>query len=84
MNIIFGRAGSLLMRVGLSLAVAGRAYSVVVPRLLTAVSFLAAEHGALGTQASVDVVHELSWPLACGIFPNQGSNPCPLRWQVDS
>ena len=22
--------------------------------------------------------------LACGIFLNQGSNPCPLHWQVDS
>ena len=21
---------------------------------------------------------------ACGIFPDQGSNPCPLHWQVDS
>ena len=23
-------------------------------------------------------------PAACGIFPNQGSNSCPLHWQVDS
>ena len=23
-------------------------------------------------------------PTACGIFPDQGSNPGPLRWQVDS
>ena len=22
--------------------------------------------------------------VACGIFPDQGSNPCPLRWQADS
>ena len=21
---------------------------------------------------------------ACGIFPDQGSNPCPLHWQADS
>ena len=21
---------------------------------------------------------------ACGIFPDQGSNPCPLNWQADS
>ena len=26
----------------------------------------------------------LSCPMACGIFPDQGSNPCPLHWQVDS
>ena len=23
-------------------------------------------------------------PVACGIFLDQGSNPCPLHWQVDS
>ena len=22
--------------------------------------------------------------VACGIFPDQGSNPCPLNWQADS
>ena len=22
--------------------------------------------------------------VACGIFPDQGSNPCPLHWQADS
>ena len=26
----------------------------------------------------------LSCSEACGIFPNQGSNPCLLLWQVDS
>ena len=34
------------------------------------------------------VVHGLgtwfSCPMACGIFLNQGSNPCPLHCQVDS
>ena len=30
------------------------------------------------------VVHGLSCPAACGIFPDQVSNPCPLPWQVDS
>ena len=33
---------------------------------------------------SVVVAHGLSCSAACGIFPNQGSNPCPLHWQVDS
>ena len=23
-------------------------------------------------------------PVGCEIFPDQGSNPCPLHWQVDS
>ena len=39
---------------------------------------------ALGTQASVVVAHGLSCSVACGIFPDQGLNPCPLHWQVDS
>ena len=30
------------------------------------------------------MAHELSCSVACGIFPDQGSNPCPLHWQVDS
>ena len=34
--------------------------------------------------ASVVVVHGLSCPVACGIFSDQGSNLCPLRWQADS
>ena len=29
-------------------------------------------------------VHRLSFSAACGIFPDQGLNPCPLRWQADS
>ena len=33
---------------------------------------------------SVVVAHGLSCSVACGIFPDQGSNPCPLHWQVDS
>ena len=33
---------------------------------------------------SVVVAHEPSCSAACGIFPDQGSNPCPLHWQADS
>ena len=33
---------------------------------------------------SVVVVHGLSCSAARGIFLDQGSNPCPLLWQVDS
>ena len=56
----------------LSLVVASRGYSLVaVLGLLIAAVSLVAEHG-------------LSCPTACGIFPNQGSNPCLLHWQVDS
>ena len=33
---------------------------------------------------SVVVAHGPSCSAACGIFPDQGSNPCPLHWRVDS
>ena len=33
---------------------------------------------------SVVVAHGPSCPAACGIFPDQGSNPRPPHWQADS
>ena len=33
---------------------------------------------------SVIVAQGPSCSAACGIFPDQGSNPCPLHWQADS
>ena len=33
---------------------------------------------------SVVVAHGPSCSVACGIFPDQGLNPCPLHWQADS
>ena len=36
------------------------------------------------SRASIAVVHGLSCSKACGIFPDQGSNPCALHWQGDS
>ena len=33
---------------------------------------------------SVVVAHRPSCSAACGIFPDQGSNPCLLHWQADS
>ena len=33
---------------------------------------------------SVIVAHGPSYSAACGIFPDQGSNLCPLHWQADS
>ena len=38
----------------------------------------------LQSAGSVVVAHGLSCSIACGIFLDQGSNPCPLHWQVDS
>ena len=34
--------------------------------------------------SSVIVAHRPSCSTACGIFPDQGSNLCPLHWQADS
>ena len=42
-----------------------------------------AAHGLLST-ASVVVVHGLSCSVVYGVFQDQGSNPCLLRWQTDS
>ena len=33
---------------------------------------------------SVIVAHGPTCSAACGIVPDQGSNPCPLNWQADS
>ena len=33
---------------------------------------------------SVIVAHGPSCFAACGIFPDEGSNPCPPHWQADS
>ena len=38
----------------------------------------------LQTRSSVAVAHGPSCSMACGILPDQGSNPCPLHWQADS
>ena len=38
---------------------------------------------ALSMEASVVAVHGLSCPEACRILLDQGSNLCPLRWQVN-
>ena len=76
------------------LVVESRGYSLVaVHSLLIAVDSLCAGLGAhrfasYSTQPSVcgfrALEHRLSGPEACGIFLDQGSNPCSLHWQVDS
>ena len=42
--------------------------------------------GSTGSRraGSVVVAHGPSCSTACGILPDQGSNPCPLHWQADS
>ena len=57
----------------------GTRASVLVARGLSSCSSRALERrlSSCGT-------HRLNCSVACGIFPDQGSNPCPLHWQVDS
>ena len=43
-----------------------------------------AEHQLWGVGPSVVVAHGLTFPMACGIFPDQGPIPCPLHQQADS
>ena len=38
---------------------------------------------AVACAGSVVVAHGLSCSAACGSFPDQDSNPCPLRWQEE-
>ena len=38
----------------------------------------------LQSAGSVVVAHGLSCSTACGIFLDQGLDPCPLHWQADS
>ena len=38
----------------------------------------------LQSTGSVVVAHGCGCSAACGIFPDQGLNPCPLHWQADS
>ena len=59
--------------------------------LLTAAASLVADHGLympgfqeLQHVGSVVAAPGLSCSEACGIFLDQGSNPCPLHWQADS
>ena len=58
-------------------------FFLAVVRRLLAVASLVTEHRLYSTGAAV-VVHGLRCPAVYGIFPNQGSNLCPLHWQADS
>ena len=63
------------------LAAASGGYSLVaVCGLLMAVASLVAVERAV----SIVVAHGLGCSAARGTSPSQGSNACPLHWQVDS
>ena len=77
---------------GLSLSAVSRAALRCSVRASHVVLSLAAEAvtsvttaQAVSTRASVGVACGLSYPAACGILvPDQGLNPSPLLWQVNS
>ena len=52
---------------------------------LTIAASLVAEHGLQTRRlSSYGSRAQLLRGMACGILPDQGSNPCPLHWQADS
>ena len=57
---------------------------IAVRRPLTIVASPAAEHRLQTRAGSATVAHGPSCSAACGILPDQGSNPRPLHWQADS
>ena len=61
-----------------------RAHSVGVQASVVAPLGLVAADHQIQSIDSVVVVHRLSCSAACGIFPDQGLNPCPGHWQVNS
>ena len=56
---------------------------IAVHRPLTIAASLGGSTGSR-CAGSVVVAHGPSCSVACRIFPDQGSNPCPLHWQADS
>ena len=86
----------LLCSAGFSLVAASGGHSLLaVHRLLIATASLVVEHGFYGAglrscgswaldQVLTVVLHGLSCSVACGIVPDQVSNPCVLHWKADS
>ena len=75
-----GKQGLLLVAMRrLLIAVA----SLVLGTASRCVGLVVVAHGLWGADPVV-VVYGLSCSVAWGIFPDQGSNPGPLHWQVDS
>ena len=69
---------------GLSLVAASGGHSSSRHAGLSLLQPLLLRSTGSGFSDSVVVAHGPSCSVACGIFPDQGSNPCPLHWQADS
>ena len=69
---------------GLSLAAASRGHSSSRCAGLSLSRPLLLRSTSSRRAGSVVVAHGPNCSAACGIFPDQGSNPCRLHWQADS
>ena len=69
---------------GLSLAVASVGHSSSRCTGLSLSRALLLRSTGSRRAGSVIVAHGPSCSAACGILPDQGSNPCRLHWQADS
>ena len=69
---------------GLSLVVASGGHSSSQCAVLSLSRPLLLRSTGSRRAGSVAVAHGPSRSTACGIFPDQGLNPCPLHWQADS
>ena len=69
---------------GLSLVAASRGHSSLRCAGLSLSRPLLLRSTSSRRAGSVVVAHGPSCSAACGIFPDQGSNLCPLHWQADS
>ena len=79
---IFGCVGSSFLCVSLVVASGGHSSSRCAGLSLSWPLFL--RRTSSRRAGSVVVAHGPSCSAACGIFPDQGSNLCPLHWQADS
>ena len=68
----------------LSLVEASRTYSSLQDTAFSLQWLLLLGNMGSKCSGSVIVAHGLSYSKACGIFPDQGLNPCSLYWQADS
>ena len=76
---LFGCAGSWLLHAGLLRLQRAGAALCCGARASPCGGFSCCGAGALEPGLS-----RCTCPVACGIFPDQGSNPCPLHWKADS
>ena len=81
---IYGCVGSSFLCEGLPLVAASRGRSSSRCAGLSLSRPLLLRSTGSRRAGSVVVAHGPSRSAACGILPDQGSNPCALHWQADS